>query len=189
MATLPQAIGKFITCTFLVFPDGTRWSANRVPTITHWLANPEFMVVTLPETKRWAGVNYPIAFPQDSVEWHVAEVFGRVPQYQNIQSPYPHITGNFFKRTRKRKGEAQDRAYKLETYTQDAGGPYGKFSAKTVVVYLPVAAIHPSADTVHISTASLHALAGLVPSSTAAIHTSPGSLVPLTDSTNSRIVI
>ena len=160
VATLPQAIGKFITCTFLVFPDGTRWSANGVPTITYWRANPESVVVTLPETKRWAGVNYPIAFPQDSVEWHVAEVFGRLPQYQNIQSPYPHIIGSFFKRTRKRKGIGQDRAYKLETYTQDARGPYGKLSANTIVVYLPAAAIHPSADIVHISTA--HSMLQLV---------------------------
>ena len=52
MAPLPQALLKSITRTFLVFPEDTRWSPNGVPTITHWLANLESVVVSLPETKR-----------------------------------------------------------------------------------------------------------------------------------------
>ena len=189
MAPLPQALVKFITCTFLVFLEGTRWSPNGVPTITHWLANPKFVVVSLPNTKRWAEVNYPIACPHDSVEWHVAEVFGRLLQYQNIQSPYPHVTGTFFKQTRKRKGVGQDRAYKLEIYTQDVGGLYGNLSANIVVAYLPAATIHPSANTVHISTGSLHAPIALVPPSTAIVRTSPGSLVPSIDSIALRTIM
>jgi hypothetical protein len=175
VAPLPETPVKFITHTFLVVPEGTRWSPIGVPTITHWPEHPESVVVSLPETKRWAGVNYPTSFPQDSVEWHVAEVFGRLPRYQNVEYTYPHVTGSFFKRTRKRKGVGQDRAYRLEKYTQDANALYGKLSANCVVVYLPSGSFPPSAGSNSLSAGSNGLSAG-------SADPSPGSVGPSANS-------
>ena len=139
-----EAPAKFITHTFLGAPEGIRSSPTGVPIVTHWPPHVESVVVSLPETKRWAGVNYLLPFPPHSVEWHVAEVFGRPPAYQNMQSPYPHVTGTFLKRTRKRKGVGTQRAYQLEMYTQEENALYGKLSANTNVVYLPAGWVPPS---------------------------------------------
>ena len=103
VASSLEAPAKFITCTFLGAPEGICSSPTGVPIVTHWPPHVEFVVISLPETKRWAGVNYPLPFPPHSIEWHVAEVFGRLPAYQNMQSSYPHVTGIFLKRTRKKK--------------------------------------------------------------------------------------
>jgi len=93
------------------------------------------VVVTLPDSKKWAGVNYPQPFPEDSVEFSVAEAFARLPQYNNTLGNI--VSGSFFKRTKKRKGAGHDRAYRLEPYIQEGGGVYGKLNANTMVVYLP----------------------------------------------------
>ena len=88
------------------------------------------MVLTLPNSKKWAGVNYPQPFLEDSV----AKAFAKLPEFKDTLSNV--ISGSFFKRTRKRKGVGQERAYRLEPYVQEAGGVYGKLNANTMVVYL-----------------------------------------------------
>ena len=131
----PTTPTRFITRTFLVIPDGIQWNGNGLPSSTHWPSEPQTVVVSLPDSTKWPGVNYPQQFTPRSVEFGVAECFSRLPQYQGTMGEI--VTGTFYKRTKKRKGVGVEKAYKLESYVQEAGAVYGKLSANTVVVYLP----------------------------------------------------
>lgn len=74
---------RFITRIFMVIPDGTHWTSVGILTNIRWSSKPRTVVLTLPDLKKWACVNYLQPFPEDNVEFCVAEAFARLPQYKD----------------------------------------------------------------------------------------------------------
>lgn len=138
-ASVPKATKKFITRIFLTIPANTQWSSS-VPSIAHWPTELSHVLVSLEDSMRWAGVTFPQPFPPNSVEFHVAKAFGSHFQHQTHEFG---ISGSFFKRTKKRNGVGQDRAYKLEPYVQEAGAVYGKLIANSIILYMPASQTLP----------------------------------------------
>ena len=91
---------RFITRKFMVMPDAVHGCASGLPSITHWPFDPQHVMVSLEDSKRWAGVTFPLPFLADSVEFHMGMAFLNLLQCRSSGS---NISGTFLKEQKKEK--------------------------------------------------------------------------------------